>query len=190
MKPTQTIQSQRNCQGMTLVEVLVSAVIIGIGLMGVAALQVTALQGSTDAQYRSRTADLVSSLADRMRANQSAVNSYISAVPAGNCAATVPAAICAMQPNAADLTGVSQCTPDQMAAYDLWEIRCNAETDLPGGQVAVSCNDGDLTDAILCSDMSSFRINITWQVQDTEAGFETQEVITTIVPGIPPSGAP
>ncbi|MCU7924049.1 MAG: type IV pilus modification protein PilV [Candidatus Thiodiazotropha sp. (ex Dulcina madagascariensis)] len=190
MKPTQTIQSQRNCRGMTLVEVLVSAVIIGIGLMGVAALQMTALQGSTNAQSRSRTADLVSSLADRMRANQSDVNSYISAVPAGNCAATVPAAICAMQPNAADLTGVSQCTPGQMAAYDLWEIRCNAETDLSGGQVAVSCVDSDITDADPCSSMSSFRISISWQVQDTEAGFETQEVITTIVPGIPPSGAP
>ncbi|MCG8125908.1 MAG: prepilin-type N-terminal cleavage/methylation domain-containing protein, partial [Candidatus Thiodiazotropha endolucinida] len=42
---------------MTLIEVLVAAVIIGVGLLGVASLQITALQGASNADYRSRATD-------------------------------------------------------------------------------------------------------------------------------------
>ncbi|MCW4254661.1 MAG: prepilin-type N-terminal cleavage/methylation domain-containing protein, partial [Candidatus Thiodiazotropha taylori] len=45
------------CRGMTLIEVLVAAVIIGVGLLGVASLQITALQGASNADYRSRATD-------------------------------------------------------------------------------------------------------------------------------------
>ncbi|MCW4245707.1 MAG: type IV pilus modification protein PilV, partial [Candidatus Thiodiazotropha taylori] len=54
---------------MTLIEVLIAAVIIGVGLLGVASLQITALQGASNADYRSRATDLTAALADRMRAN-------------------------------------------------------------------------------------------------------------------------
>ncbi|WP_419653319.1 type IV pilus modification protein PilV [Thiolapillus sp.] len=62
----QSIHSQR---GTTLVEVLIAAVIVGIGLLGIASLQVKALQASTDAEYRAKATDIAWALADRMRAN-------------------------------------------------------------------------------------------------------------------------
>ena len=56
-------------KGTTLLEVLIAAVILGIGLLGIAALQMTSMQGSANAEYRGRASDLAWSLIDRMRAN-------------------------------------------------------------------------------------------------------------------------
>ncbi|MCU7891038.1 MAG: type IV pilus modification protein PilV [Candidatus Thiodiazotropha sp. (ex Ustalcina ferruginea)] len=177
MRSLSTTPQRHFCQGMTLVEVLVAAVVIGIGLMGVAALQVAALQGSSNAQSRSKATDMISSLADRVRANPDGVNDYISAAPGGNCAATAPAATCAMHPDDSTATGVSACTPTELAVYDLWEIRCDLENELPGGQLAVGCPG-------TCPPLTPMQITITWQVQDTTAGFTTQNVTLNMMPWV------
>ncbi|MCG8488062.1 MAG: type IV pilus modification protein PilV [Chromatiales bacterium] len=162
---------------MTLIEVLVAAVVIGIGLMGVAALQVAALQGSSNAQYRSKATDIISNLSDRIRANPDGIVDYVSAAGGANCDASTPLDICAMAPDANTTAGVSACSPTQLAAYDLWEVRCDLEEDLPGGDLAVSC-------AGACPALSPMQITVTWQVQETAAGFTTQNVTSTIIPGV------
>lgn len=176
MKLKPIIKPLRCHRGMTLVEVLVAAVVIGIGLMGVAALQVAALQGSSNAQFRSKATDLTSSLSDRIRANLTALNDYTTAV-AGNCAGTVPAAICAMHPDHTT-NGAADCSSTEMATYDLWEIRCKLENTLPGGQLTVACPGG-------CPALTPMQINISWQTQNADAAFRTEQVVTTIVPGAP-----
>ena len=124
-------------KGTTLLEVLIAAVVLGIGLLGIAALQITSLQGSANAEYRGRASDLAWTLMDRMRANQPGRSSYITAV-ASNCNA--PATRCAMIPAETTTSGVTQCTPAQLAAYDLWEVRCSngVRTALPGGTLLVT----------------------------------------------------
>ena len=57
--------------GMTLIEVLVTMVIISVGLLGVAALQLTSLKNNQESYVRSQAAMLSADLLDRMRANQS-----------------------------------------------------------------------------------------------------------------------
>ncbi|MCU7943852.1 MAG: type IV pilus modification protein PilV [Candidatus Thiodiazotropha sp. (ex Cardiolucina cf. quadrata)] len=166
-------QSQRRNSGMTLVEVLIAAVVLGIGLLGVAALQVNALQGSGNAQFRSKATDLTSALVDRVRANLDALNTYNTA--AATCAATTPADICSMD---ADDTanGAADCSPDQMALYDLWDIRCKVEDTLPGGQITVACPGG-------CLANTPMQIIVSWQTQNADAAFRTEQVETTIIPG-------
>jgi type IV pilus assembly protein PilV len=56
--------------GMTLIEVLVTLVIISVGLLGVAALQLTSLKSNQESYVRSQAAMLAADLLDRMRANQ------------------------------------------------------------------------------------------------------------------------
>ncbi|MES9896020.1 MAG: type IV pilus modification protein PilV [Candidatus Thiodiazotropha endolucinida] len=56
-------------QGMTLIEVLIAAIIVAIGLLGVASMQIATLQGSSNAGYRSRAIDIATALSDRMHAN-------------------------------------------------------------------------------------------------------------------------
>ncbi|MCG7926682.1 MAG: type IV pilus modification protein PilV [Candidatus Thiodiazotropha taylori] len=175
------------CRGMTLIEVLVAAVIIGVGLLGVASLQITALQGASNADYRSRATDLTASLADRMRANLFGVdaNDYITDV-AADCT-NPPDEICAMTPDDTSTNGIADCSAAEMATFDLWEISCRngVQTSLPGGEMIVSCIDNDATDADPCSPVSTMVVTITWQVQSDTAAPQTETVVTSIVPGAP-----
>lgn len=56
--------------GMTLIEVLVTLVIVSVGLLGIAALQLTTLKGNQEAYVRSQASVLASYIIDRIRANQ------------------------------------------------------------------------------------------------------------------------
>lgn len=70
-------QSQR---GFTLVEILVTLVLVSVGLLGVAALQLTTLRGNQEAYVRSQASVLANDILDRMRANstdfRSSANPY------------------------------------------------------------------------------------------------------------------
>jgi type IV pilus assembly protein PilV len=54
---------------MTLVEVLVTLVLISVGLLGVAALQLTTLKNNQESYVRSQAAMLAADILDRMRSN-------------------------------------------------------------------------------------------------------------------------
>jgi type IV pilus assembly protein PilV len=56
-------------KGFTLVEVLVALVVLSIGLLGVAALQMVGLRGNLSAASRSQASYLADDIIDRMRAN-------------------------------------------------------------------------------------------------------------------------
>jgi len=56
--------------GMTLIEVLVTLVLISVGLLGVAALQLTSLKSTQESYVRSQAAMLAADMLDRMRSNQ------------------------------------------------------------------------------------------------------------------------
>src|SRR5687768_7965049 len=58
--------------GMSLIEVLVTLVIISVGLLGVAALQLATVRNNYDAFVRSQAAVLAGDVLDRMRANRRA----------------------------------------------------------------------------------------------------------------------
>ncbi|WP_369158425.1 type IV pilus modification protein PilV [Candidatus Thiodiazotropha sp. LNASS1] len=188
---TPIAHSRARCQGMTLIEVMVATVVIAIGLLGVAVLQVTALQGASNADYRSKAIDFASALSDRMHANLSAFddegvhdNAYTPLIPIDYCAAP-PAALCAMNPNMTNTVGVSECNPTQMATYDMWQISCDGGVQgaLPDGQLTVTCIDNDGSDADLCSDLSPLLITITWALQSEDNA--TEQVIMTAIPGAP-----
>jgi type IV pilus assembly protein PilV len=57
-------------RGFTLVEALVALVVLSIGLLGVAALQLSSLQSNSSAASRSQATLLAYEIVDRMRANQ------------------------------------------------------------------------------------------------------------------------
>jgi len=175
--------------GASLLEVLIAAVVIAIGLLAIGALQFKSLQGTSSAQYRAKATDLAWALADRMRANLPGADNYITGV-AADC--SPPAEICAMTPDATDATGVSTCTPAQMANFDLYEIRCSdgVRTALPGGTLTVSCNDADTSDADPCTDVSPFNIAISWEetrVDDNNNREQySEQLVMTVIPGIAP----
>jgi len=171
----------RYSKGTSLLEVLIAAVILGIGLLGIAALQITSLQGSTNAEYRGRASDLAWTLTDRMRANLPAITSYASAVGSSTLCDSEPAARCAMKPGATLLTGVTQCTPAQVAAWDLWEIRCSngVRTALPGGTMLVTSTTS-----------TTYQIEINWLTRtddDSDDEAYSDKMTVTFMPGTDPT---
>lgn len=75
--------------GFTLIEILVTVVVLAIGLLGLAGLQATSLSFNSTAYQRSQATSLAYDIADRMRANASAARAgnYVialgAAAPAG-----------------------------------------------------------------------------------------------------------
>ena len=57
-------------RGMTLIEALVALLVLSIGLLGVAALQMSSLRNTHAAHMRSQATALASDITDRMRANR------------------------------------------------------------------------------------------------------------------------
>jgi type IV pilus assembly protein PilV len=106
--------------GFTLIEVLVSVLVLSIGLVGVAALQGVSLKNTQSAFMRSQATALAYDLADRMRANVIAARTGL--YDPGT-AATVAACKSA--------TG---CTAQDMAKNDLAEWNAAIATYLPMGQ--------------------------------------------------------
>ena len=64
-----TIQTRKPQRGFTLIEILVALVILSVGLLGVASLQVQCLRNNQSAYLRSQATLLAYDMADRMRTN-------------------------------------------------------------------------------------------------------------------------
>ncbi|CDH45106.1 type IV pilus modification protein PilV [Candidatus Contendibacter odensensis] len=70
-------------QGFTLIEILVTVVVLSIGLLGLAGLQATSVRFNHSAYLRSQATSLAYDIADRMRVNRQAAllnNSYTGSV--------------------------------------------------------------------------------------------------------------
>lgn len=67
-----SLSSKRRTKGSTLLEVLVSIVVLSIGLLGLAGLQATSIKSNHSAYSRSQATLLAYDLADRMRSARNA----------------------------------------------------------------------------------------------------------------------
>lgn len=68
--PRQSNASHRRQRGVTLLESLVTLVIVSLGLLGLAALQASGLKGSYGSYLRFQATQYANDIADRMRANR------------------------------------------------------------------------------------------------------------------------
>lgn len=115
MKLPMIINMKRHQCGFTLIEILVSLVVLAIGLLGLAGLQAAGMRNNNSAYHRSQATILAYEIIDRMRVNrtEALTGSYDVAL------ATGPAA---NQP----CEGTSNtCNNAQLATYDLNQWLCS-----------------------------------------------------------------
>lgn len=64
----QELETMRNqqCSGFSLVETLVTLIIISVGLLGVVGMQVAGIKNNQSAYYRTQATILASDMADRL----------------------------------------------------------------------------------------------------------------------------
>jgi type IV pilus assembly protein PilV len=134
-------------RGVSLVEVLVALVVLSVGLLGVAALLVQSVQGTRTALYRTKAVNLVSDMADRIRANASAGAAYATANPQiRGCQSIFGQAS-------------SACTPALLAEDDLARWRLDIRDAFP--QVSAGIPAG--TVQFIAGTPQTFRVSVTWQ---------------------------
>lgn len=157
--PTRQCPRQR---GFTLVEALISVLIMSIGLLGVAALQTRSLGSTNTASKRSQAVLLAGDLADRMRANRlaadlTAASNYGNIAPADNACRAV---------HYDHTHNPAACTAAQLAADDLADWNARIAAILPAGS-GVVCQDGSPNDgtaaAAACDGAgNAYAIKIFW----------------------------
>jgi len=112
---------QRGQSGFSLVEVLITLVIMSVGMLGIAGLYVQSMQAGRTSMFRHHAVTLAGDVADRIRAN-----------PTADIAYTAPVGV-----NNNCVLGGIDCTPAQMAANDILLWKDQAATTLPGGDVTI-----------------------------------------------------
>ena len=116
--------------GFSLLEALIALLVISVGLLGIAGLQLKGMQHSTDAYMRTQASLLAQQIIDRMYANQGGLASYedIECTPIdcrrGGVAFTSPGSGC----NGAD------CTASELANLDATTWQTHVNNYLPGGR--------------------------------------------------------
>lgn len=164
-----------NNKGFTLIEVLIAVVVLAVGLLGFAALQLTATSNAQEAQSRTVAVALADSLVAKIRSNYA----YVSTFPA-------PANDNVYWPNnnyiqycrvdsapatylAATNCNANNCTGDQVAAYD-HQLICEelANSALQGGEIGLRCVDNAnavlVGDGDICSPGSHVSVYVSWSI--------------------------
>lgn len=102
---------KKNQQGVGLVEVLVSLLILAIGLLGFIALQYQAVEASTESTYRIQAINLARDLGERVRVNRGALATYETEV----ASATLQAA-------SSKNCATTDCSATDMADFDVAQV--------------------------------------------------------------------
>ncbi len=107
-------RSTKKQRGFSLIEVLVTIVILSTGMLGIAALYVESLKSGHTALARTKAINLAADMADRIRVNRAGETSYsigeVNAAPAPLIQCGARLAIAAVD-----------CDEVQMAGYDIWQ---------------------------------------------------------------------
>lgn len=169
---------KHNSAGFTLLEVLISIVIIAFGLLGIAGLQAFALKNNHSASLRLTATSLAADMVDRMKTNVTGVGSGAYDAPT---AAPYDAPIV----NACLAAG---CDPAQMAQHDLAEWGAKVKAAMPGGSGVVCLDstpaDGTAPGAAQCdgNGFVGYVIKIWWSDDRTSRNPTTQLFWTAFNP--------
>ncbi len=128
--------------GVTLLEVLVSLLVLSFGLLGVAGLQAVTASYKVNSWARNSAALLLSDFAERVRSNPEAAKkeagvSLYEFKTAWSSQGDVPSL--GSDKNCLE----SSCNSTQRAAYDLWAWRTRVSREMPQGSVWVDGNRDD-----------------------------------------------
>lgn len=164
--------------GFTLIEVLVSVLILLVGMLGVVGMQMLSLQANQGAYFRSQAVYIASEILDAMRANPTAAADYVGTYPTdGGGANTVPADPACQ--------GALGCTPQQAAEQDIhfWARHFADVDNLVGATFRPSIPNAR---AIITQDGDEYTVQVNWterEFDDTDAtdGSDTRSRVQQFV---------
>lgn len=117
-------------RGVSLIEVMISLFVFGIGVLGFAALQSRAVQATFDNSQRDQVVWLTQSLIDRIRGNPGAAGKYASELTAYNsssCPSAQPRTCTGRTTLDSNQQCDNCCSAEQMAEFDVWDLYCSSD---------------------------------------------------------------
>lgn len=114
-------------RGVGMMEVLVALLVLGVGVLGFAALQLRSVKASGESYFRSQAMAVAQDLAERIRVNRAQMAAYKTASNWSSAAPTTPPTSC----------NNTVCTAAALATYDINTVKYVASTQLPAGVVNV-----------------------------------------------------
>lgn len=130
--------------GFSLVEVLIALIIMSVGMLGIAGLYVHSMQAGRTSLFRHHAVTLAGDVADRIRANPRAGVAYEGAGSDDDKC----------------IAAGEDCTPAEIAAYDIFLWEEQADQTLPEGDVTIVYSNAAVP--------STYEVTVTWQ----EPGYE------------------
>lgn len=135
MKSVMPRSNQSKQHGIAMIEALIALLVLALGVLGLARLQVSVLTESRNTNARAMAVQLAADLSERMQSNavirraNPAINPYVTdwgvpPVAVRNCLA-------------------ANCSGDELAAFDLVAWKLNLQSLLPNGDAQVFRSDTD-----------------------------------------------
>lgn len=149
MNTSMIAKTASNQTGFSLIEAMVSLIVISVGMIGIASLYGQGLRASSTALFRTQAVNLVADMGDRIRLNREGGAAYGGAAADNNCTAA----------------GGATCTPAQMAAHDLFEWTARIGQVLPTGVGAV---------VVVGTTPPTYQISVTWD--ESGLGPQTHQI--------------
>lgn len=134
------LRTRQHQRGVTLIESMIALLVISVGLLGIAALQLTSMQQNNSALQNSKAVWIAYNMADRIRANQSEFANYDD-IDVGAGSGNTYDRNCT----------TNTCTSSQLIVADAqdWGIDLGA---LPRGRGIIDGNNTTLTVTVLWDD--------------------------------------
>jgi type IV pilus assembly protein PilV len=140
-KVKSSLKTGRYQAGTNLIEVMVALLILSVGLLGLAMLQIQGLKYNSDSYLRTQATFLANEIIERMRVNKTAAASYTNPIPTSlskNCT-------------------TANCNGSELALFDLYswgQTLKNPSTGLPNVSTSISAVSGN-----------RYLVSITWLEQ-------------------------
>lgn len=132
------VDSMKNKAGFTLIEVLITMLVLGVGLLGLAGLQTTGLRNNLSAYNRSQATQLAYDFADRMRAN-------VEDAGKGDTSTYITQSLAGAQHQTTCVVQSTSCLTANMAQQDLFEWNRDVAAILPEGVGSITQSGGLFT---------------------------------------------
>jgi len=163
--------------GVSLLEVLISILVLSIGLLGLGKLQLFSLKGSNDAHFHTIASFLAADLGDRMRINPDGV-----ALAGYAMSSSENSSLCSSTPKLC--LGSTTCSASELASFDLYQVSCGVKNGayeslglkhlLPSATMSVDCG------GTACNNNVQHTITLTWQETDNNDADENIQIRTLI----------
>ena len=165
--------------GVSMLEVLVTLVVLGIGLLGVASLQFMATQTNLQALNRTQAVLAAQQMSARLTANAAAPSQGFGlavderyfdhsiynfhTLTCGNNTDNYACHCLQHSPNIPDCRS-SACAPPEMAVFDAYELSCALARLSTNTRLGLVCADNNAVDGHVCSPGSRVTVQLRWPI--------------------------